>query len=106
VPAPPKVIKKADQELAKVINEIELRFRKEEPPNVRDRRKTRAQDLDHVRKLVTLVTGKGSSGSLVIGGVFHILDDDNTGEFDPFFIERMKNTQQLMNNKNFFSSLE
>ena len=70
----------------KVINEIELRFRKDEPPSVRERRKIRAQNLDHVRKLVTLVTGKGQSGSLVIGGVFHILDDDNTGEFDPYFI--------------------
>jgi hypothetical protein len=44
-----------------------------------------------VRKLITLVSGKGTSGSLAIGGVFHILDDDNTGEFDPYFIERMKN---------------
>lgn len=88
---PPKVIKKADQELAKVINEIELRLRHDEPPSVRERRKVRAQNLGLVRKLITLVSGKGTSGSLVIGGVFHILDDDNTGEFDPYFIERMKN---------------
>lgn len=39
---PPKVIKKADQELAKVINEIELRLRHDEPPSVRERRKVRA----------------------------------------------------------------
>ena len=59
-----------------------------------------------MKKLVTLVSGKGTSGSLVIAGVFHVLDDDNTGEFDPFFIERTKNAMQQMSNKKFLESLE
>ena len=41
------------------------------------------------KKLVTLVCGQSS---LVLGAVFHILAEDNTGEFDPYFIERMKNS--------------
>ena len=40
-----------------------------------------------IKKLVTIV----SSGYFVVGGVFHVVDEDNTGEFDPYFIERMKN---------------
>jgi hypothetical protein len=28
----------------------------------------------------------------VIGCVFHVVNEDNTGEFDPYGIERMKNS--------------
>lgn len=54
------------------------------------------------------MTGKGSleNGALVIGAVFHVLSEDNTGEFDPYFIERIKNALQLMRNKNFVEALE
>jgi hypothetical protein len=27
----------------------------------------------------------------VIGAVFHVVALDNTGEFDPYFVERIKN---------------
>ena len=38
---------------------------------------------------------------MVIGCVFHIMNEDNTGEFDPYGIERMKNAMQMMKNKQF-----
>jgi len=41
-----------------------------------------------VKKLATLV-GKGQ---LVVGVVNHVLGDDNTGEFDPYFVDRIKNS--------------
>jgi hypothetical protein len=54
------------------------------------------------RKLVALV-GKAH---LVIGIVCHVLADDNTGEFDPFFIGRIKNTLSMMIDKSFMEILE
>ena len=43
-------------------------------------------------KIVSLV----SKGHCVVGAVFHVVCDDNTGEFDPYFIERIKNCISLM----------
>ena len=55
-----------------------------------------------MKKLVTLV-GKGQ---LLVGVACHILAEDNTGEFDPFCIERIKNSLQLMLDKHFIDVLE
>ena len=55
-----------------------------------------------MRKLVTLV----ARGQLVVGVVAHVLAEDNTGEFDPYFIERIKNAVQLMVDKRFTEVLE
>jgi hypothetical protein len=52
--------------------------------------------------MVTLV----AKGNCVIGAVFHVNDLDNKGEFDPFFIERMKNCLHLMTEKEFVMQLE
>jgi hypothetical protein len=38
--------------------------------------------------------------------VCHILAEDNTGEFDPFTIERIKNCMQMMVDKHFIEVLE
>ena len=43
-------------------------------------------------KILTLV----SKGHCVVGAVFHAVNADNTAEFDPFFIERIKNCLSLM----------
>lgn len=42
----------------------------------------------------------------MIGVVCHILGDDNTGEFDPYCIERIKNAMQLMFDKSFIDVIE
>ncbi len=47
-----------------------------------------------------------TAGHLVIGAAFHILAVDNTGEFDPYFIERMKHALQLMKTKDFAAVIE
>jgi hypothetical protein len=64
--------------------------------------------LGRTRKVAVLVSGKGSNlnGALVIGAVFHVLSEDNTGEFDPYYIERMKNALQLMKSKSFVQALQ
>jgi hypothetical protein len=38
--------------------------------------------------------------------VFHVSGNDNTGEFDPFFIERIKNCLHLMTEKEFIQQLD
>lgn len=43
-------------------------------------------------KIMTLV----ARDECVIGAVFHVMGEDETGEFDPFFIDRIKNCLQLM----------
>lgn len=53
-------------------------------------------------KLLTLV----SRGHCLIGAVFHIYNGDNTAEFDPFFIERIKNCLNLMAEKELVQQLE
>jgi len=62
----------------------------------------------YTKKLVVMVTGsdKGGEGSMVVGAVCHIVNDDNTGEFDPYFIERIKNALQMMRNKRFVEVIE
>ena len=47
-----------------------------------------------------------STGNMVIGCVFHVMGEDNTGEFDPYGIERMKNAMQMMSNKGFSEAIE
>lgn len=55
-----------------------------------------------MKKLTTLV----GRGELVIGVVSHVLGEDNTGEFDPYFIERIKNALQLMIDKHFIDVID
>jgi len=45
-------------------------------------------------------------GEIVLGISAHILSTDTTGEFDPFYVERMKNALLLMLNKEFVGQLE
>ena len=45
-------------------------------------------------------------GQLVVGVVCHVLGEDNTGEFDPYYIERIKNAMQLMIDKQFLDVIE
>ncbi len=42
----------------------------------------------------------------MVGVVCHVLDDDNTGEFDPYYIDRIKNTLQLMIDKRFMEVID
>ena len=42
-----------------------------------------------------------AKGSCLIGALFHVNSDDNTGEFDPYFIERIKNCLHLIIEKEF-----
>ena len=46
----------------------------------------------HKWKLITLV----SRGHCVVGAVFHVIAQDNAAEFDPYYIERIKTTLNLM----------
>jgi len=70
-----------------LLNEIDLKFRKDEGIEVKEKRLKKLQNRNKSRKLVTLV----ARGQLIVGVVCHVLADDNTGEFDPYFIERIKN---------------
>lgn len=79
-------------------------MRKEEDPKVKDKRIKKLLDFQRAKKMVTIVCDE--SGALVIGAVFHILNEDNTGEFDPYFIDRMKNALQMMRNKHFAEAIE
>ena len=47
-----------------------------------------------------------AKGQLLVGVVSHVLSLDNTGEFDPYCIERIKNCVQMMVDKNFNEILE
>lgn len=53
-------------------------------------------------KILTLV----SKGHCVVGAVFHAMSADNTAEFDPFYIERIKNCLNLMVEKDLVRQLE
>ena len=87
-PQPPPAFTQ-EQEFNKILNEIEMRFRKEDPPGVKEKRqKKKVDNLGLIPKICTLV----SQGSMVIGCVFHVVNEDNTGEFDPYGVERMKNS--------------
>ena len=52
--------------------------------------------------MVTLV----GRGHCVVAAVFHVINDDNTAEFDPYFIERIKNCITMMFEKDFVQQLE
>ena len=47
-----------------------------------------------------------SRGHCVVGAIFHVHRTDNTAEFDPFFIERIKNCLTLMVEKDLVRQLE
>ena len=47
-----------------------------------------------------------SRGHCVVGAVFHVLNQDNAAEFDPYFIERIKNCLSLMVEKDLVRQLE
>ena len=57
-------------------------------------RAIQTHEVEHTLKwkLITLV----SRGHCVVGAVFNVLSDDNAAEFDPYFIERIKNCLSLM----------
>lgn len=42
----------------------------------------------------------------MVGVVCHVIGLDNTGEFDPYCVERVKNCMQMMIDKNFIEILE
>ena len=73
-----------DKDFAKLLNEIEVRFRKDDPESSRN---DKHPLKGYSKKLVTLL----GRGSLLLGVVCHVLAADNTGEFDPYVIERIKN---------------
>jgi hypothetical protein len=47
-----------------------------------------------------------TKGQVVIGAVFDVKNDDNIGEFDPFFVERIKNCMNLLYDKNFIGRMQ
>lgn len=67
-----------------------------------DQKKDKTIDSDRSEKLAVLVL----KGSVVVGAVFHLNSVDNTGEFDPFFIERIKNSIKLMFEKEFIAQVD
>ena len=82
------------EEIRKLLNEFEIRLYR---GGVQGEKGFELKEKsNHKKMLVTLVNGggKGSaeSGKLVVGAVFHVLGEDNTGEFDPYFVERIKNS--------------
>ena len=52
--------------------------------------------------MVTLV----GRGHCVIAALFHAVSDDNTAEFDPYYIERIKNCLSMMFEKDLVHQLE
>mmetsp|Transcript_18743 Transcript_18743/g.17872 ORF Transcript_18743/g.17872 Transcript_18743/m.17872 type:complete len:249 (-) Transcript_18743:724-1470(-) len=94
--------KDEDKVFKKLLNEIEIRFRKEEPEEIKKKRLAKKNMQGKSRKLVALV-GKGN---LMVAMVSHVLFQDNTGEFDPYYIERIKNCINMMIDKNFIDILE
>ena len=53
-------------------------------------------------KLLTLV----SCGHCLVGAVFHVVRPENAAEFDPYYIERIKNCLTLMVEKDLVRQLE
>ena len=47
-----------------------------------------------------------AKASCIVGAVFHVNGIDNTGEFDPLFIERIKNCLHLMTEKEFLMQVD
>jgi hypothetical protein len=84
------------------LNEIEIRFRKEDSAEVKERRAIKMANQGKARQLCTLI----GRGQLMLGVVSHVLAEDNTGEFDPYVIERIKNSLQLMFDKHFVEVIE
>lgn len=68
----------------------------------KEKRKRKEELCGYVRKVCSIV----SEGPTVVACVFHVLSDDNTGEFDPYGIERVKNCMQMMRMKGFPEAVE
>lgn len=88
-----------------MIKEMRLRKKKDvKVQNQTDKKKSQIVELADKRKakLVTMV----AKGNCLIGAVFHVNSSDNTGEFDAFFIERIKNCLHLMIEKDFIAQLD
>lgn len=94
--------KPIDKEFKKLLNELEIRFKKDETQVIKDKKALQKQGHHKIKKMVSLV----AKGQLVVGVVCHVLGDDNTGEFDPYFVDRIKNTMQLMVDKHFVEVIE
>lgn len=88
--------------MKKAIAELEKMGRREDSANIKAKRAARVWAKGRLKKLATLV----SSGRLVVGAAFHVVASDNTGEFDPYFIERMKHALQMMKTKEFAAAIE
>ena len=98
-----------------VVNEMKLRKKKNDLNQKKEQKRKKFTDeqadwsdynpmrgiqdnekkLKNKWKIVSLV----ARGHCVVGAVFHVVCDDNTGEFDPYFIERIKNCISLMYEK-------
>jgi hypothetical protein len=89
-------------DLKKAIAELDTMCRQEESMNIKVKRATKALINGRLKKLATLV----SVGRLVVAAAFHVVASDNTGEFDPYFIERMKHALQMMKTKEFAAAVE
>ena len=79
-----------------------MRLRKKKVSKSQEKKKKKGEiakigNSTYKKKIVTLV----AKGSCLIGALFHVNSDDNTGEFDPYFIERIKNCLHLMIEKEF-----
>lgn len=100
-----KLEKDGGMNVAQLIKEMRLRKKKTLKSELADEAKKLLSDgnlKNRSKKMVTLV----AKGNCVIGAVFHVNDLDNKGEFDPFFIERMKNCLHLMTEKEFVMQIE
>ena len=98
-------LEKPDTNIQEIIEEMKKRRRTYEDVKAKDKTAAKAkqtyQDFNPLRqiqdhegnlsslkyKLVTLV----SLGHCVVGAVFHMFSSDNSAEFDPYFIQRIKN---------------
>ena len=89
-------------DLKQAIAELDKMARKEDSAKIKAKRATKALNKGRMKKLATLV----SSGRLVVAAAFHVVANDNTGEFDPYFIERMKHALQMMKTKEFAAAIE
>jgi len=91
-----------DFDLKKAVAELDKMCRQEESTNIKAKRAAKAWSNGRLKKLATLV----SAGRLVVAAAFHVIATDNTGEFDPYFIERMKHALQMMKTKDFAAAVE
>ena len=105
-----------------VVNEMKLRKKKNDPNQKKDPKPKKfadeqvdwadynpmrcIQDSEKKYKNKWKIVSLVAKGHCVVGAVFHVVCDDNTGEFDPYFIERIKNCISLMFEKDLIQQLE